>query len=144
VFQLLPTMRRTQVIRSSLSLVLALTILLLGCSQVPPARLVGNYEAKFAFGTESLRLGSDGTYSQALTLANAKDVVSNTGHWEYAQSRELVILHEPLLFDNNFGKLNPGYRTPVNGSWNLNVRRTFGGIRLTWNDDMGVVLRKVD
>jgi hypothetical protein len=113
-------------------------------SNVAKSSLVGDYEAKYDFGAETLRLQSNGTYTQRLVLKNGKNAISHSGRWEYAQPRNLVILHDPLMFDDNFGKLNPQYRTPADGSWNLNVRSGLTSLALAWNDDVGVTLRKID
>jgi hypothetical protein len=131
--------------RIAMTLVAVLAVWLWACSSdVTQSELAGSYEAKYQFGTQNLRLQPDGTYTQKLTLPTVEGAVSHAGRWEYSQARGLVILHEPLMFDDNFGKLNPQYRTPVDGSWNLNVRKNLRGLTLTWNDDVGVTLRKVD
>ncbi len=130
--------------RVVMTMVVMLAIGLCACSNVAQAELVGSYEATYEFGTQSLRLQQNGAYTQQLTLPTVKGAVSHVGRWEYSQARRLVILHDPLIFDDNFGKLNSQYQTPANGSWNLNVRKDLHGLSLTWNDDVGVTLRKVD
>jgi hypothetical protein len=131
--------------RIAMTLVVVLAVGLWACSSdVTQTELAGGYEAKYEFGTQNLRLQPDGAYMQKLTLPTVEGAVSHAGRWEYSQARGLVILHDPLMFDDNFGKLNPQYQTPVNGTWNLNVRKTFRGLTLAWNDDLGVTLRKVD
>jgi hypothetical protein len=105
--------------------------------------IAGTYEAKYEFGTERLVLRSDGSYEQLLVIASTGAKTENTGKWEFDLGRNLVLIYRPLLFDDNLGKLNPAYATPADGSWNLDVHKRFGTIVLSWNDDIGVDLKRV-
>jgi hypothetical protein len=122
----------------------SLAVLLAACGRFPDAAaLAGEYEAKYDFGRERLVLRPDGGYEQNLFPGNASTSTSHAGRWDFDYERQLVIVHNPLLFADNFGKLNPMYVTPVDGSWNLAARRRFGSIVLSWNDDVGVKLKRV-
>lgn len=112
--------------------------MIVGCSSSPDIeKLYGEYQADFAYGVERLALRSNGTYEQRLTLKATGEGVTHIGRWEYRRDGGVVIVNDPLLFDDNFGKLNPEFRSPVSGGWHLDVRERFGSFRLVWNEDFG-------
>lgn len=125
----------------SLIRLFSFTLLLAACSAPPEASLVGAYQAEFDFGVEMLLLRPDGSYEQQLAVTATGETVSHRGSWTYDQTRSKLTLLDPLQFDNNFGKLNPEFRTPVSGEWRLDVRRRIGSTSLAWNDDLGVEFR---
>lgn len=117
---------------------------LAACSaELERSDVVGEYQASYAFGVERLDLKADGSYVQSVTLQGQTAKTSHSGAWEYAASRNRVVVHDPLQFADYFGKLNPDYAVPVTGTWNLTAEKTFGDVSLTWNDDLGVKFKKV-
>jgi hypothetical protein len=101
------------------------------------------HEADFSFGTEKLELRPDGVYAQVLTIRGENTGVLHSGMWEYRESDNHLELHDPLQFDDYFGRLNPDYKSPVTGIWGLNAERTFGGIVLTWAPDFDFKFSKL-
>ena len=105
--------------------------------------VIGEYVANYPFGVERLQLKPDGTYMQTVTLKGKTAGTGHSGTWDYAPTRDLVVVHGPLQFGDPFGKLNPNYEVPMKGTWNLTVSKTFGNVSLTWNEDAGVKFEKL-
>jgi hypothetical protein len=140
---MLPTMR-TDPLLGLLTRWMLLVFVLGGCTAPSTESLAGQYEARFDYGTETLWLRSDGTYSQKLTVAATGEAISHNGRWKYDQSTASLTLSDPLLFDDNFGRLNPQFRTPVSGDWKLDVRGSAHSVSLAWNDDLDIEFRRKD
>ena len=143
VLRLLPTMRLA--IRAScLLFIFSVAACVVACGRIHDATTVaGIYEAVYSFGTERLELHGNGTYDQVLKLTKTGNSISHNGRWEFDGKQQLVRVLSPLQFDDNLGKLNPTYAKPVDGSWDLDARQRFGTIVLSWNDDVGVELKRV-
>ena len=123
--------------------VIVMGLLVAGCSgPSEQAELIGEYEAKFDYGIETLALMAEGKYDQHLAVSATGETVSHSGRWTFDQRTDTVILNDPLLFDDNFGKLNPEFRAPVSGGRHLDVRVRPGSLALVWNDDQGVEFRR--
>lgn len=117
---------------------------LIGCSgSIQQSELAGTYIAEYSYAREVLELRVNGTYTQGVTFSDKKNsAISNSGSWKYNLGEKRVLLENPILIDDNFGKLNPNYKQPVSGGWHLTATRDFGGIALNWNDDLGVRFKK--
>jgi len=126
-------------------LVLGFSLITFGAcsSKMERGDVIGEYVATYSFGVERLRLNPDGTYVQTITLKGKTESTKHSGTWDYAPSRDLVIVRSPLEFSDPFGKLNANYELPMTGTWNLAVNKTLGNISLNWNDDAGVRLEKL-
>lgn len=103
--------------------------------------LVGVYKVQYPYGTEELVLNRDGTYKQTILLTN-KDEVSHTGQWKFLEKESKVVLKDPLIVDDNFGRPNPNFMKVQEGLWILRIEKRFRAVSLHWNDDQGFVFEK--
>jgi hypothetical protein len=107
--------------------------------------LVGLYRLDHSFGVEYLRLNLDGSYEQRF-VPNAGQETRHAGKWDARPGDRweglLVVLHEPLLVDDPFGRsVAP---KEASGDWLLPAHRgAFGGVYLTSNEDAGLYFRKL-
>jgi hypothetical protein len=141
VRSMLPTMT-DNMLQGRLPKWFLLFFLLGACTAPSTDSLVGRYEAKLDYGTETLWLRPNGTYEQNLTVAATGEAIAHSGQWKYDQSNASLTISDPLQFDDNFGRLNPHFRIPVSGDWKLDVRGGASSIALAWNDDLGVEFRR--
>ncbi len=126
--------------RFAQSLMLLLAILLsTGCSPARPSKtqVVGTWKAQHNFGTETLTISTDGTFTQRLVEKNGRSS-QNQGHWELVPVAEKfsgsqVLLHEALVFSSPFGEreLDP-HRT----DWKLEALYEWGRLILCFNPDL--------
>jgi len=123
---------------------LCVLIYFVGCSvAITRNKVIGNYKVRYRYGTELLRLSADGKYSQVFVLDSTKAETRNTGTWEYKGGGEpQIILHNPLIVDDDFGKLSPTYSEPGRGMWILHPHSFLGKISLPVNEDLGLYFEK--
>ena len=88
---------------------IARTLVLLitaGCSfSVTKEEVVGTYELRYSYGTETLRLNADGTFEQSFLLKEEKMPKLVRGQWQLNPKDNTVALESTLVVDDNFGKL---------------------------------------
>ena len=113
-----------------------------GCTPIDERRVLGAYVAEYSYARQELDIKPNGSYVQRIVVKGKSEELTHSGTWTYDRSASRLVLNDPLLLDDNFGKLNPDYRTPAKGIWGLSVRSTAAGITLNWNDDLGVHFTK--
>lgn len=118
----------------------------IGCSdRITRETLVGSYRLEYPYGQEELKLGKDGKYTQFFTLKNDDKQIRHEGSWEYNQADSEVILNDPLIIDNGFGRLSPSFSKVQSGNGFFYVHRSWSGkIRLRVNEDQGFFYEKWD
>lgn len=119
----------------------ALLVGILSCS-VERDELVGRYEAILPFATVELELRDDGLYEERVMVRSTSRVLTHTGRWEYRNSQ--IALKDPLIVDDNFGRLNPELSIPQEGLWLLSVSKRWKNIRLTWAPDFDYRFTKTE
>ena len=91
--------------------------------------LIGDFQADFGFGIESLRLARDGHYDQLFRVAGEDTWTSNSGTWEFKSEEARIVLHNSLVVYDD-GKLKSDYRQPVSGMRILQVQNSMRGISI--------------
>jgi hypothetical protein len=133
---------------SRLSRHLAAAALVITCCVACAAGLrrddvVGDYRLDYGYGIETLRLTADGQYLQLFRLRDADTWVSNTGPWEFRETKPPEIaLQNPLRIDDGLGHLRPNYQEPVPGERILLVQRGAGALYLFLRDDPRLAFQK--
>ena len=117
---------------------LFLAIILTGCGSIADKDVIGEYDARYTFAREQLSLKTDHTYEQRIRANGSTTPLLREGNWSFLDNHSIVNLQDPLIIDDNLGKLRADYQIPVNGLWGLRAERGLLGISLNWNDDGGV------
>ena len=130
----------------SLAVILLSSLILVqnGCVPIPrtykKAELLGTYEIKYPFGTDTLVLNADDTYEQRF-VDKAGKVYSNRGKWDFEGGRgNQVALVNAVDVCSPFGKFAS---TEPHRGYSL---RTFGWYRgtvIAVNEDLGLYMRKI-
>ena len=118
-----------------------------GCIPVPrrytKEQLVGAYEIKYSFGTDTLVLNSDGTYEQRFVDGSGKEY-TNRGQWQFEGG-----LDNQVALVNAFDVCSPSGEfasTIPHRGWSM---RTFGwawwrgGTVISVSEDLGLYMRKI-
>ena len=108
---------------SRLSLVVGMVVAS-GCQSIELSELTGSYVAEYSFGSETLRLKRDGTFTQSFVI-HERDAITNDGRWDYklgGNGFAEVWLIDCLMLDDGFGRLR---EQPVRGRCVEPVERTF-------------------
>ncbi len=104
-----------------------------GCSKpIEPAKLVGQYEASSAIGTETLELKPGGEYVLRFTDTNGV-VSTQKGHWKFEPFEG-----EPQVALENFSSRLPNFPSSPGGRESvvlLGIDRSWSGVRLIANYD---------
>jgi len=87
---------------------------------VPTEKLYGTYVSSYPFGTETLRLNSDGTFVQTAAIKEAKPVTVR-GTWEFDPGESRITLHGSLIVSDGFNHLRSGWDTASTGLDALSV-----------------------
>ena len=88
-------------------LFLALTM---SCSRsVPPETVPGTYVASYPFGTETLTLNSDGSFTHQIEI-KGETPITTTGTWEFDSKESYVRLNDFLSVVDGFGHLKSDWR----------------------------------
>lgn len=117
-------------------------VLLSGCYRASDDDVVGQYVVVYPFGTESLTIKKDGSYLQAISTKKRSISVTHSGKWTFDSSSKVLRLYNPVLADDNFGKLRDQFELPVDGSWNLSLSKHWGKVILSWNPDQECEFQK--
>ena len=126
-------MRKLQVTSTiQVLLVLSATLVCVGCSQAHPSKeqLVGAWKVEHNFGTETLVLLADGTYTQKL-VKKGRQSTENKGDWELRLSE--LILHDALVFSTPFGEREPN---APRRDWTLDTLHEWGRLILSFSPDL--------
>ena len=130
-------------------LVAALLILVAesGCILVPRSyakeQLIGTYEIKYSFGTDTLMLNADDTYEQQFVDSSGKKFV-NRGTWRFEGGRD-----NQVSLMNAFDVCGPGGQFASTSPHRGYSLRTFGwawwrgGIVISVNEDLGLYMPKI-
>ena len=95
-----------------------LTLGLQACKSLDRADLVGDYVAEYSFGTDRLKLRSDGTYLQEIVVRGDPEKALQSGKWEYdSKSRGpvdhgTILLYGCLGLTDGAGAKRGDYRQP--------------------------------
>ena len=114
-------------------------------SAIGREELVGNYEVTFPFGHGSLRLGSDGRYTQKIEIGG--DQASTSGTWSHSAEDWFahLTLQDPLHSTDGFGRMNQGWRTPFAGAFVMPIARRFvvgGTVEIQFDEDYAYTKRE--
>ena len=110
-------------------------------AQISDADIVGAYSASYPYGNETLVLNKDGSYEQKISISGKSDV-TNQGKWEFNSNEKLLIIQEPIIVDNGFGK--PTDMQRKSGYWPLKVAGSGRQIKLNINEDQGFIFKKIN
>ncbi|HSE58536.1 MAG TPA: hypothetical protein VLA99_07525 [Nitrospiraceae bacterium] len=123
---------------------IGLVVLMPGCLLHPdPQEIPGTYVAEYEFGTDTLILKSDGTYTQEIKVKRRSEPLRVTGIWKYDQSTNRVNLSDVYLMPNPYSD-NWDEATATNrGAANLPVERYFFSRKLRFGPDEGHPFNKV-
>jgi hypothetical protein len=103
--------------------VFATSLLIFGCSfKVPVDEVYGTYVATYPFGTDTLTLDRNGSFSQRAEIRNeeARTVV---GQWTFNPSLSNATFHGLLIVDDGNGNLSNNWRIPSPTLVNLDVEK---------------------
>lgn len=121
------------------------SVLFSGCSsKVSFDEVIGNYKLRYPYATEELQLNMDGTYIQTVLIDSETTPKTNKGRWEFWVKESEVVLNDPMIVDDGFGKLKARYWQSEPIAWNLDARKSFGKISLGVNPDWGFAFKKTD
>lgn len=122
---------------------LALALLNAGCLY-PTDRdeLLGTYIAEYEFGTDTLELKSDGTYTQEITLKEGGKVIRGDGRWTYDQTRYYIDFEDLYVLSDGYGNKSDDYKNLPRGLASLPPERYFWSRRLRLGPDEGTPYNK--
>jgi hypothetical protein len=123
----------------------ALLLAAANCRAPSRSELVGGYKIRYSYGSEELRLNSDGTYVQVISLDRGGLRASNSGKWEYREKKGELSLIDPLLVDDNFGKVSSTWMSPRAGLWSLAAEKwPTGSVTLYYSPDFDYRFEKTE
>jgi hypothetical protein len=130
--------------RGSLQFLCVLALSVSGCVPLPKrfakADILGTYEVRYPFGTETLVLRDD-TYEQRFVDTSGK-IFTVTGTWTFdaTASSNQGALHDAMSVCDPFGKF--GSTVPQRG-WHLLSFAWYRGTVISLNEDLGLLMRKI-
>jgi len=96
---------------------------MIGCSKsVPYEKVPGTYVASYPFGTETLTLNSDGSFTQRVEIKGEPPLMGS-GTWKFDSKESYVRLNDFLSVVDGFGHLKSDWRTTKPGLAALPVGR---------------------
>lgn len=109
-----------------------------GCLPHPdPKEIPGTYLAEYDFGTDSLRLESDGTYVQEIRVKGRSEVLRASGTWKYDQAESRIDLSDVYSIQNRYSD-EWDDRTVTNlGRASYSIERYFFSRKLRFGPDDG-------
>jgi hypothetical protein len=100
------------------------------CSKsVPPEKLPGTYVATYEFGTETLTLNPDGSFTQRVDINN-ESPLTVSGTWKFDSKESYVRLINFLSVVDGFGNLKKDWRATKPGMAALPAGRLWFRITL--------------
>lgn len=117
--------------------------LAVGCNQrsaMDTNTLVGQYSVKYPHGSETLRLGDDGKFTQVYTKAENNQSTTNSGTWDLDKEFNKVFLNGAVLFDTRGGQRSDN---PERTTWGLHIVRRFGEISLQIDEEGALEYKKL-
>lgn len=119
-------------------------VLISGCLLHPDTEEIpGTYVAEYEFGTDSLILEPDGTYTQEIKVKRRSEPLRVTGIWKYDQSESRVNLSDVYLIPNPYSDEWDEATATNRGSANLPVERYFFSRKLRFGPDEGHPFNKI-
>ena len=115
------------------------------CSAGAIARdaVIGDFQADYGFGIESLRFTRDGNYTQLFRPTGEDTWTSNSGTWEFKNDPPQIVLHDSLVIYDASGKLKSDYRQPISGLRTLRVQKSVRSISIVDDDAPGHPFKKL-
>ena len=87
-------------------------LMLIGCSTtVSSEKVYGTYVASYPFGTATLALNRDGSFSQQVTIKGQAPATAK-GSWSFDPIRSKITLHGAMAVVDGYGHLSHDWRTP--------------------------------
>jgi hypothetical protein len=93
---------------------------------IPEDEWPGRYVASYSFGTDTLTLKADHTFSQLVTVGDEEKTIA--GEWRKRESDGYLQLERWLMVPDGFGERNPDWMTPDRAS--LPVERIWGRLEI--------------
>lgn len=117
---------------------IGLVVMTFGCLPHPdPKEIPGTYLAEYDFGTDSLRLESDGTYVQEIRVKGRSEVLRASGTWKYDQAESRIDLSDVYFIQNRYSD-EWDDRTVTNlGRASYPIERYFFSRKLRFGPDDG-------
>jgi hypothetical protein len=116
-----------QVIRAGVRFFILTAILLgfIGCSiTVPINEVNGVYVATYPFGTDTISLKSDGTFSQRVAITH-KEPLTVYGTWDFDAKESRASFRGVLLVTDNFDHLRSDWQTVTSGIVSFDIERRY-------------------
>ena len=109
-----------------------------GCLSHPDAKEIpGTYLAEYNFGTDSLRLESDGTYVQEIRVRRRPDELRASGTWKYDQGESRIDLSDVYSVQNRYSDEWDERTVSNRGGASYTVERYFFSRKLRFGPDDG-------
>ncbi len=123
---------------------IGLVVLISGCLLHPdPEEISGVYVAMYEFGTDTLTINSDGTYTQEIIVKSRSEPLLTSGTWKYDQDDSRIALNDVYAVFNPYEE-SWDERTATNrGSASLAVERYFFSRKLRFGPDEGHPYNKI-
>jgi len=118
-----------------------------GCkSVIDQTELYGTYVDDNPFAAEKLILSSRNEYTQQIQLNKESKVNEFRGRWKFDAQTHAVILEDPIILLDEFGRFRNDYLKPLEGSFFLKAKKgPFRALVLDVNEDTGKTrFRKID
>jgi len=135
---------REHLVRMRLVVLVCLTLVAMCCSsRFGKAELIGEYQATFDYGVETLILKGDGSYEQTFKY-NSGAGLTNSGMWEYpveCLGETGIKLADALKVDDQLGWPE---RKVEKYDWYIVPRKFFGKTSIEVNSDLGIDFEKKD
>lgn len=105
---------------------IAFVVLTSGCLFPPNEKEIpGIYVAEYGFGTDSLSLEADGTYTQEIRVKGRLEVLRASGIWEYDKGQSRISLSDVYAIRNRYSDEWNEWTVTNRGKANYAVERYF-------------------
>jgi hypothetical protein len=113
-------------------------VLTAGCLVHPdPKEIPGTYVAEYEFGTDSITLNSDGTYTQEIRVKGRSEALGALGVWKYEQTESRINFDDVYLIPNPYSDEWDETTVSNRGSASYPVERYFFSRKLRFGPDKG-------
>ena len=115
-----------------------------GCVLHPDQEeIIGIYIAEYGFGTDSLTLKPDGSYTQEIKVKGRPELLRASGTWKYDQTKSRINFSDLYLIPNPYTD-EWDEKTSTNRGWaSLPVARYFFTRKLRFGPDEGHPFNKI-
>ena len=119
-------------------------VLISGCLLHPDSEEIpGTYVAEYGFGTDSLTLNSDGSYTQEIKVKGRSEPLRASGTWKYDKNESRVNFSDVYLIPNPYRDEWDEATETNRGFGNYIVERYFFSRKLRFGPDEGHPYNKV-